>query len=325
MPDTPALQDVFPQPEAQKSGCGFPVARLVVLFCWASGAILQCAIGNLHIAEISLLRQYWHAWLTAGDLLLADRHYCSYGDLVRLNAMGVWAVFRLHARRLVDFRHGKRLGRDDQLLIWTRPAQWFASFGISRQQFQRLPETLLVRQIRITEVPRGFRSRTIVVVTTLLDPIRYPADEIRALFRDRWTAELNLRSLKIGLGMDLLRGESPDVVRKEIAMHLLVYNLIRLVMWQAAVRHGRNLHRLSFAGTLHRLRAVLPLLMYLGVHQAVARKNLLDQLLVWIASDLLTERPDRTEPRRKKRRPKEYSLLNRPRHWYHVHGDKEAR
>ena len=193
------------------------MARLVVLFCWATGAVLQCAIGNLHVAEISLLRQSWSTWLQAGDVLLADRHYCSYVDLARLKAMGVFAVFRLHARRLADFRKGQRLGPDDRLVTWTRPVQWLASFGISPEQFRQLPETLQVRQIRITQVPRGFRSRTIVVVTTLLDPIAYPADEIRALFRDRWTAELNLGSLKIGLGMDVLRGETPDVVRKEMA------------------------------------------------------------------------------------------------------------
>jgi len=173
--------------------------------------------------------------------------------------------------------------------------------------------------------PKGFRSRTVVVVTTLLDPIATPADAIRALYRDRWTAELRLRDLKTSLGMEVLRGQSLDVVRKEIAMHVLAYNLIRLLMWQAAREHGVALHRLSFTGTLHRVRVVLPLLMFLSHHRADRHTRLSGQLLKWIAQDILPNRPDRIEPRRKKRRPKEYSLLVKPRAWYRLHGDPDAR
>jgi hypothetical protein len=325
MPDTEPLQKEFPQPEAQKPGCGFPVARLVTLFCWATGAVLRCAIGNLRTSEIALLRRHSAEWLIPGDLLLADRHYCSYVDIARLNAIGVVVVFRLHARRPVDFRRGKRLGRDDQIVTWTRPEYWLPSFGVTPEEFEALPETLTLRQIRITTVPRGFRSRTIVVVTTLLDPIAYPADDIRALFRDRWTVELNLRAIKIALGMDVLRGQSPEVVRKEITMHLLAYNLIRLLMWRAARDHGKDLHRLSFTGTVHRLRTALPFFMALVGCSAARRTDLLNQLLKWIADDVLPDRPNRCEPRRKKRRPKQYSLLNKPRAWYRTHVDSGAR
>jgi Transposase DDE domain len=325
MPDTPALQKAFPQPSAQRRGCGFPIARLVVLFCWATGAVAQVALGNLHIAEVTLFRKNWDEWLAPGDVVVADRHYCSYGDIVRLRQRGVFCLFRLHHRREADFRKGRRLGRHDRLVTWSRPKRWFPSFGISREEFEQLPETLAVRQIRITHVPKGFRSQTIVVVTTLLDAKAYPADEIRALFRDRWTAELNLRSLKTHLGMEILHGQSPDVVRKEIAMHLLAYNLIRLLMWQAAREHGRDLHRLSFTGTLHRLRRVLPLAMLCSSGRNVRTVALRDWLLQWIADDELPDRPDRVEPRRKKRRPKEYSLLSKPRSWYHLHGDTDAR
>jgi hypothetical protein len=324
MPDTESLQKAFPQPEAQKRGCGFPVARLVAVFCWGTGAALGYAMGSLHVSEISLLRQHWAQWLRRNDLLLADRHYCSYVDIARLNTLGVLVLFRLHARRPVDFRKGKRLGRDDQIVIWTRPKRWLPSFGVSRDEFEQLPDTLHVRQVRIASVPRGFRSRTIVVATTLLDPIAYPADEVRTLFRDRWTVELNLRSVKISLGMDVLRGESPDVVRKEVAMHFLAYNLIRLVMWRAARKHGKDLHRLSFTGTLHRLRVTLPFFMALGNSSTARRTDLFNQLLTWIADDLLPARPNRCEPRRKKRRPKEYSLLNKPRAWYRTHVDSGA-
>jgi hypothetical protein len=322
MPDEPELQAAFPQPSGQKRGCGFPVARLVVLFCWATGAVIDLVIDSLHSAELPLFRKLWHHF-QSGDVVLCDRAYCAYVDMARLLQRGVYGVFRLHQRRKADFRAGRRLGQDDQVVTWDRPARWLASFGISRQEFEQLPETLTVRMIRITGAPKGFRSRTLVVVTTLLDPVETPADQIRALYRDRWMAELNLRSIKTHLGMDVLRGQSVDVVTKEIVMHLIVYNLIRLLMWNAAREHGRDLHRLSFTGTLHRLRDVFPLML-----QAKGRAEglrLIALLLRWIANDQVPDRPNRMEPRRKKRRPKEYSLLNRPRKWYHRHGDKHAR
>ncbi len=318
MPDEPLLQKAFPQPDAQKAGCGVPVARLVVLFCWATGTAIRQATGSLKEAEISLLRRHYTEWLERGDVVLADRHYCSYTDLGRLNQQGVFVVYRLHHRRPDDFRQGKRLGKDDRLVVWDRPTNCLVSFGISQEEFDRLPETLTVRLIRVTNAPKGFRSRTITIVTTLLDPVAYPADEIRALYRDRWSVELNLRSLKTHLGMDILRGKSEDVVRKEIALHLLAYNLIRLLMWRAAREHDRDLHRLSFTGTLHRVRQTADSLLLAPKADDAER---IAYMLSWIASDLVPHRPDRTEPRRRKRRPKEYSLLIKPRDWYRKHGD----
>jgi hypothetical protein len=322
MSDEPELQKAFPQPKAQKPGCGFPVARLVVLFCWTTGAVIDVIISSLHSHELALFRGLWDHF-RPGDVVLCDRAYCAFVDMARLLERGVFCVFRLHQRRKADFRTGRRLGPDDQLVVWRRPEQWLASMGIDRQEFERLPETLIVRMVRITHVPRGFRSRTIVVVTTLLDPIETPADQIRSLYRDRWMAELNLRSIKVGLGMDVLRGQSVDVVGKEIVMHLVAYNLIRLLMWHAARQHDRDLHRLSFTGTLHRLRDVFPLV--LRAPARAKKEWLVAQLLQWIAEDQVPDRPNRFEPRRRKRRPREYSLLNRPRRWYHLHGDAHAR
>lgn len=321
MPDEPELQKAFPQPTAQKPGCGFPIARLVVLFCWATGAVVDVVIDSLHSHELPLFRKLWHHF-RPGDVALCDRAYCSYVDIARLLKEGVFCVFRLHQRRKVDFRAGRRLGRNDQLVTWQRPKR-LESMGVTAEEFERLPETMTVRMVRITGAPKGFRSRTIVVVTTLLDPVETPADEIRALFRDRWLAELNLRSIKTHLGMDILRGQSLDVVTKEIVMHLVVYNLIRLLMWRAAREHHADLHRLSVTGTLHRLRDLFPLMLQAQNH-AQARR-LAAELLCRIAHDQIPNRPDRFEPRRKKRRPKEYSLLTKPRHWYRLHGDKDAR
>lgn len=318
MPDTAALQKEFPQSKRQKPGCGFPMAQFVAVFCWTTGAILKIAIDTIRPHELTLFRRLWD-WFEAGSIVVADRAYGAYVDMACLYQKGVFCVFRLHQRRKADFRSGTPLGPDDRLVAWEKPKRWWRSCGLDRDAFAQLPETLAVRLIRITNCPKGFRSHTIIVATTLLDPIEFPADEIRALYRDRWTAELNLRSLKIALDMDVLRGESPDVVRKEIAMHLLAYNLIRFLMWQAARAHGRNLHRLSFTGTLHRLRHMLPLLLIQAQCQNAKSSALLGQLLAWIAHDAVPHRPDRYEPRRVKRRAKQYTYIVKPRAEYKNH------
>ena len=322
MPDVAELQAAFPQPSGQESGCGFPVAQFVALFCWSTGAIVDLAIDSLVPHELPLFRTLW-SHFAPGDIVLADRAYCTYVDMARLLQCDVDTVCRLHQRRPADFRAGRRLGPDDRLFIWERPRQWLPSFGIDRDAFERLPETLPVRLVRVTKSARGFRAKTLVVATTLLDPVQMPAHEIRQLYRDRWTAELNLRSLKTHLGMDALRGPSVDVVRKEIVTHLLVYNMIRLLMWHAARAHGRDLQRLSFTGTLHRFRAAFPVLLFCARRLAAA--DLLAFVFVWTARDAVPARPNRYEPRRVKRRPKQYSRLVKPRRWYHRHGDNAGR
>lgn len=321
MSDTVELQKAFPQPAGQAPGCGFPVLQFVALFCWTTGAIIDVAVSALAPHEVTLFRTLWRHF-RPGDVVLADRAYCSFVDLARLLRRGVYGVFRLHQCRPQDFRRGRWLGPGDRLVTWTRPQSWWASTGISRRAFRRLPKTLAIRLVRITQVPRGFRSRSIVVATTLLDPVETPADAIRALYRDRWTAELNFRSLKIALGMDVLRGQSEDVVLKELVMHLVAYNLIRLLMWHAARKHGVDLHRLSFTGTLHRLRRAAPSLLLNS--DRIDPAALRDEMLCWIACDRLPHRPDRYEPRRVKRRPKQYSHLHRPRAWYRTRPDHSA-
>lgn len=319
MPDTPELQKRFPQ-HAQKPGCGFPIAQFVALFCWTTGAIVDVMIDSLIPHELTLFRRLWDHF-SPGDVVLGDRGFCNFVDMARLVQRRVDVVFRLHQRRPADFRTGKRLGKDDRRMTWARPKQWTQSMGIAKEELRHLPETLDVRLIRITKVPPGFRSQTLVVVTTLLDPIAFPADDIRVLYRDRWTAELNFRSLKTHMGMEVLRGHRADVVYKEILMHLIAYNLIRLLMWEAARRHGRDLHRLSFTGTLHRLRSVLPRCIL------PCRMSIMHELLKWIAGDIIPDRPDRIEPRRVKRRPKTYSRLTKPRNYYkrRTHGiDRDA-
>lgn len=310
MPDTPELQKAFGQPDGQKQGCGFPVAKIVAMFCWASGAVLDVAIGAYRSNELSLWRRLWEQF-QAGDVALGDRFYGAYADLAQLVARGCDGVFRLRGARArtIDFRKGKRLGKNDRLFVWSRPPA--CPRTLSPEEFALLPPALTVRVLRFATGVKGFRSRRILVVTTLLSPEQYPLEKIAALYRDRWTAELRIREVKTTLQMEILHGRSEDVIRKEIYMHFLAYNLIRALMWQAAQEHGRPLHRLSFAGTVQRLQVMAPYLcLFAGTSKATGLYKL---LLSWIARDLVPNRPNRLEPRALKRRPKPYKLLTRPR------------
>ncbi len=310
MPDTPDLQAAFGQPSRQKPGCGFPVANVVALFCWASGAVLKAAIGPLRTSELRLWRTLWPA-LSPGEIVLGDRFYCSFYDIVGVMRQSCDAVFRLHQRRPKDFRQGQRLGSNERLVTWERPTWNVRPRGMNSRQWKALPPTLTIRMIRFAVDIPGFRCRMIWVATTLLDPVAYPAGQIAALYRDRWLIELRFRDIKTTMGMDVLRAKSAEVVRKEIYMHLLAYNLIRSLMWQAASQQGRPLHRLSFAGTVDRLNALEP---YLELYEGSDHiPRLYQMLLRWIAHDHVPDRPNRIEPRALKRRPKEYALLNRPR------------
>jgi hypothetical protein len=310
MPDTPELQKTFGQPSGQAKGCGFPVAKVVGLFCWASGAVLETAVGPWRMSELALWRTLWRR-LSPGEIVLGDRFYCTFYDFVGVMRRGCDAVFRLHARRPSDLRRGHRLGARDRLVVWQRPTWTLRPRGMCWREWESLPQTLTLRLLRFSVDIPGFRSRSITVATTLLDPVTYPASQIAALYRDRWLIELRFRDIKTTLGMDVLRGKSADVVHKEILVHLMAYNLIRALMWQAAARHGVALHRMSFAGAVDRLNSVMPYLWLLeGSSKA---KRLYELLLQWIAGDALPDRPNRLEPRVVKRRPKQYTLMKRPR------------
>lgn len=310
MPDTPDLQHAFPQPASQKKECGFPVANLVGLFCWSTGALVHLVADSLRVGELTLFRRLYK-YLHADDLLIGDRLYGNYYELAALSERGVQAVCRVHNARRVDFRRGRRLGKSDRLVTWRRPKH--PANGVTKEQWRQLPETLTLRIICVTTYcKRAWRQRRIKLVTTLLDPAAYPAETLSELYRQRWLAELDLRSLKSTLGMDVLRCKSVDMVHKEIAVHQTAYNLIRLLMWMAARRHDADLHRLSFAGTQQRILAVTPLLALLRSTRQQAA--LADRLLRDIAANVVPDRPDRHEPRAIKRRRKSFPWLVHPRH-----------
>jgi hypothetical protein len=310
MPDTRANQAEYPQPSSQKRGCGFPIARIVVVFSLAVGTVLDAAIGpyrGKQTGENSLFRTL-HGLLREGDVVLADRYFSGWFDIGLLKNRQVDIVVRKHQLRGTDFRTGKRLGREDHLVQWNKPKR---PVWMSKEQYAQLPDSLTMREVRVHVQQKGFRTKELVVVTTLLDAEKYPAAEIAQLYRRRWQAELNLRSLKIVLQMDHLRCKTPHRVRNEFHMHLVAYNLIRQVMAQAAFQANLEPWAVSFKGTQQTLNRLLPLL-----STNVSTDDWCDTVLQAIATYQVGNRPDRLEPRVKKRRPKNYKHMNKPREHY---------
>lgn len=309
MPDTAANQQSWPQPSSQKEGLGFPCMKLVGIFSLGSGALEDYATGTLHQHESILFRSLWER-LEKGDLMLGDRGFCSYAALARLSQRGIDSVLRLHQARKVSFREGRRLGKDDRLVTWQKPAQRTDAWSL--EEWEALPAELSLRLIRLQVSTPGFRTRSVTLVTTLTDAHTYPADKIRALYGQRWEVELHFHQIKILLGLDILRCKSPELIEKETLMHLIAYNMIRLFMQKAAGTHQVDLRRMSFKGTLDTVRHFAN-----AIHAARAnprrQEALIEQMLGTIASDPVPERPGRSEPRAKKRRAKNYHLLTKPR------------
>jgi putative transposase len=310
MADTPENQAAYPQQKTQKPGCGFPIARILVLFSLSVGTVLEAAIGKYQgkqTGENSLFRGL-HGALTTGDVVVADRYFAGWFDIALPRQRGADIVVRKHQARKTDFRTGERLGKDDHLISVARPQRprW-----MSAEQYAELPDALTLREVRIHVAQKGFRTHSLVVVTTLLDADEYPPEEIALLYRRRWQAELHLRSLKIVLQMDHLRCKMPERVRNEFYTHLLGYNLIRGVMATAAFQAGRSPWEISFKGTLQTLDQFLPLLL-----TRVSSEGWCQALLTAIAAHIVGNRPDRFEPRLRKRRPKPYKHLREPRRNY---------
>lgn len=307
MPDTPENQKEYPQPSSQASGCGFPILRMVVFFSLVTGALLAHALGPLGDSEMVLFRQLLDH-LAPNDLLLGDRYYGNFWVVAALQQRGADVLLRVAASRRSDFRRGQRLGKDDHLIVWKKPST--CPSYLTPEAYAALPQELLLREIRGTIYAKGFKSRSVVLITTLLDPKDYSRQELLELYARRWHCELRLRDLKIGLHMDVLRTQTPEMVRKELLAKLLAYNLIRRLMWEAGVRSGARPLRLSFKGAVQHVRMFAPILAALA---PPARQALHDLLLKTLAAESVPERPGRIEPRLKKRRPKSFGWLQKPR------------
>jgi hypothetical protein len=308
LPDTLKNQKRHPQPSTQTLGCGFPVLKFMVLFSLSSGAVLQVVLDSLRHHDLRLLRRLWDH-LKPGDILLGDRAFGEYTTLAGWPAQGVDVVARLHHARKVDFRKARRLAKHDGLFVWHKGVQQSAI--LSTTEWDLLPAEITVRIIRFTATIRGFRSRRVTLVTTLLDPNLYPAQALAGLCLRRWRIELSLRDLKTTMGMEQLRCKTPDMAEKELLAYLVAHNLIRCVIAEAVARYSMDLERVSFKGSVDALRqysnALVP------ARNRKMRRQLWEDLLLNLVRDLVRYRPNRTEPRAVKRRPKPYPLLHQPR------------
>jgi hypothetical protein len=304
MPDTEANQAQYPQSRSQKPGLGFPIARILLIISLAVGTVLEAAIGpyqGKQSSELGLYRQI-SGVLQPGDIALADRFFCNYWVIADSQRRGVDVVFRLHQTRKADFRRGRRLGPGDHIVTWPKSQRpdW-----MSPDEYAAMPQELRLREIRVRIKDRTKRTRRLVIVTTLLDAKKYSASALHHLFRQRWHAELDIRSIKTTMRMEMLRTKTPDMVRKEVGMHLLAYNLIRGVIAEAARGRDVQPRELSFNGARQTVRAFEQTHLYEPKQIAADFPILLDLIIQKRVGD----RPDRYEPRAIKRRPKPYRLL----------------
>lgn len=316
MPDTPALQAHFGQPGGQRPGCGFPTAHWLALLHAGSGMITKMLASPLRTHDMSKTAEL-HPELGAGDVLVADRAFCSFAHLVLLAQRGVHGLLRIHQRTIVDFTPGRphvrpdagkadrkkglprsrwlrALGVTDQLVEWLKPAATNRPKWMSREQFAALPDSIEVRELRYTITEKGFRPKQITLVTTLVDVDVYPLETLARLFRQRWEIETNFGHLKTTMKMDVLKCKTVDGVLKELQVFALIYNMVRQVMLLAAARQKVDVRRISFIDALRWLQTAQP-----G-----------DELSKIVVNP---HRPNRLEPRVRKRRPKQYPVMKKPR------------
>jgi hypothetical protein len=312
MPDTAANRRRWPYAGGQKRGCGFPTGKLVGLFCLHTGRLLALAEGAWKTHDLTLARKLLRR-LHAGEVLVADRAYCGWLFLVQLLGQKVDFVIRLHQARTVRSRRYRSWWE-----AWKKPQR---PKGQSRRSWKKQPEELLLRLVRFQVQARGFRSQSVLVVTSLLDEKAFPDSAIAELYARRWQVELHYRQIKTNLSLDVLRGLSPAMIERELWMHALAYNLVRALLVEAATIHAVPVERLSFKGALDALLAWAERALGSRRHRRHARRTLLAR----VARDQVPLRPGRSEPRARKRRPKDYQLLNKPRHRMRVSGSRRLR
>ena len=309
MPDTPKNQDAYPQSRSQQEGLGFPVLRGLVLLSLATAMVRGLAVGpcvGKETGETALLRELLDRF-PPGSVMVADRYHGSYFMICLLKECGVNVVVRLHQGRTADFRRGKRLGPGDHLVTWVRPPRptW-----MDEETYQRMPESLEVREVEVAVSQPGFRVRKLVVVTTLVEARDYTRKDLAELYHKRWLAELDIRAIKCSMGMDVLRCQSPEMVRKEIWACLLAYNLVRRTLLQSALACQRSPRQISFTAALQKIAAS-------WMQGPLLDDETAEALLAinWkhLAGHRVGHRPNRVEPRAVKRRPKPHDLLTTPR------------
>lgn len=297
MPDTKENQACFPQPSTQAAGVGFPLARVVGVICLSTGAVIDAAMGPFEgkgNSELDLFRRLLAAFC-AGDVMLADAYYCNYFLIATMQSAGIDVVFEQNGARITDFRRGQRLGPRDHVVRWAKPKsrpRW-----MSREQYESFPEEITVREVEVD-------GR--VLVTTMLKAREVRKGTLSKLYEQRWNIELDLRHIKTTLGMNLLSCNTPQMNEKELWVHLLAYNLIRLLMAQAASTASVHPRQLSFKHTAQ-------LWMEWTARPLPGNAEHNSTLFKHIARITVGDRPGRLEPRARKRRPKPYPWLKIPR------------
>ena len=288
----------------------------MVLFSITTGAAIDIVIDVFKTHDIKLARVLYN-YLNPGDIALGDRAFCAYSDIYFLQKQSCDAIFRKHQGRKKQIKKGlpsnggKRIGACDCLVTWQKPKS--CPKGLSKEEFDSLPPNLLLREVHYYICIPGYRTKQVTLITTLLDVQLYPTVELVKIYEARWDVELDLKHIKTTLGMDILRGKTPEMVRKEIYIHLLAYNLLRTVMWQAGTQKRVNPLRISLQGTRHHLNNFISELKDATPRNRIGLYQIMLQL---IAHKLLPSRPVRVEPRVRKRRPKSYPLMQQPRQLY---------
>ena len=310
MPDTIENQQVWPQTTQQKPGCGFPQAAICACFDLQTGALLSHQIGNKKSHELLMLRQQWSTF-KPGDIFLGDKGFCSYYDVSKFTDQGVDSVITLARRQPVTASNAEQiLGEDDLLIHWPRP-KWNKHLSYSKDEWLALPEKLVLRQIKVHVKEPGYRTKPFFIITTLTDVSLFSANDVAGLYFQRWDVELFFRDIKTTMGMDILRCQSPSMIRKEILMHFIVYNCLRLLMLKAADKADVPVRMISFKASVQTLRQWEPLLK--PEMSAAEQTRLLSLLCDSIAASVIYSRPGRREPRCTKRRPKNYQRMTKPR------------
>lgn len=315
MPDTEENQLIYPQNPAQKPGIGFPIARIVTVISYITGAVMDIAIGPYAgegSSELALLRQIMHIF-KPGDIAMGDKYYPTFFLMAELKSLGIDGIFPLHYARNSDFRRGERLGSKEHIVHWVKPKK---PIWMEQEKYDGFPENIEIREVSIQSNRKGFRTKSRIIITTFLDPKYATKENLAALYEHRWCIEVDLRTIKDVMHMDVLRGKTPEMVQKEIWAHLLAYNLIRKIMSQAAVIHDKKPRELSFKLTLQLIEAFRER----GIF-AENKYEFYSQLLHAVAYKRVGDRSGRQEPRRVKRRPKPYALLMKPRYYYHKKTD----
>lgn len=308
-PDTPPNQAAYPQPKTQKKGLGFPLIRMVVLLGFATGALVGAALGpwsGKEAGEMALLRELIERF-QPGDVFVADRAYGSYGLIAALQARGVDVAIRLHQSRHYDFGSGRPLGADDHVVEWTRPArpEW-----MDKPTYHATPKALTIREVRFRVERKGYRTSEIIVAITFLDDKKYTRMDLAELYHHRWRVELSIRDIKQTLGMDLLRGKTPEMMRREVWCHLWAYNLVRQVITQAARVRNRSPRQISVTGARDLLNAFRSTL---SSGSGASGNVTVAAVLHAMGGHRVGRRPGRCEPREVKRRPKGYKRMTKPR------------